>query len=273
MLSRGEKTVTWVILLVFTVVTLYPLMVLVSTALEPLNKGGLGISFVHSFSLSSFSYAWSAGDFSVYMRNTVIVTASVVVISALASVMAAYGIAQLRLRGSNMTLYVAILGFMLPTEALIVPLYYQFRSTGLLNTLWAMILPQAAQSIAFGVFWMTTAFRSLPRSLVEAAVLDGASHWRLLWKVLVPNVSPAIRTMAALVFLWTWNSFLLPLVMVSDPSRYVVTVGLSAFQGAHFSNYGALAAGSILTALPVVVVYLFSQRSFIAGMFAGSVIE
>jgi raffinose/stachyose/melibiose transport system permease protein len=91
--------------------------------------------------------------------------------------------------------------------------------------------------------------------------------------VLTPNIAPAVKTMVALVFLWTWNSFMLPLVMVSNQSLYVVTVGLSNFQGSHFNNYSALAAGSILAALPVVLVYLFSQRSFISGVLAGSVVE
>ena len=162
---------------------------------------------------------------------------------------------------------------MLPVEALIVPWYYQLLPLGLVNTYWAMILPQVAQSVAFGTFWMYTVFRSLPRSLSESAIIDGASQWTLLWRILTPNAAPGVRTMAALVFVWTWNSFLLPLVMVSKQSLYVVTVGLSEFEGAHFNNYAALAAGSILAALPVVVVYLFAQRRFITGLFAGSVVE
>ena len=166
-------------------------------------------------------------------------------------------------------LYAAVFGFMLPVEALIVPWYYQFQSRGLVNSYWAMILPQAAQSIAFGTFWMYVAFRSIPQSLSESATIDGASplsccggSWCRTWR-------PAVKTMAALVFLWTWNAFLLPLVMVSNSSLYTVTVGLSTFQGAHFNNYSALAAGSCLAALPVVIVYLFAQRSFIAGLFSG----
>ena len=273
MLSRPERIVTWIVLLVVAVVILYPLATLLSAALEPMSQGAIGISFAHALSWQSFSYAWTVGNFRTYLWNTVIVTVAVVAISALVSVLAAFGISVLRPRGSRVLLYVAILGFMLPTEALIVPWYYQMNSLNFLNTYWAMILPQAAQSVAFGTFWMVTAFASLPRSLGEAAALDGASQWHLLWKVLAPNVAPAIKTMTALVFLWTWNSFLLPLVMESNTSRYVVSIGLSAFQGTHFGNYSALAAGSLLTALPVVVVYLFAQRSFISGMFAGSVVE
>jgi raffinose/stachyose/melibiose transport system permease protein len=273
MLSRTERIVCLAILGVAAIVTLYPMAVLVSTSLERLNNGSGGISFSHALSLSAFVYAWQSGDFSAYMLNTAIVTVSVVLISAVISVMAGYSIALARPPGARWVLYAAVFGFMLPVEALIVPWYYQFRTAGIINTYWSMILPQAAQSIAFGTFWMYVAFRSIPRSLSESALIDGASPVSLLWRILVPNVAPAVRTMAALVFLWTWNAFLLPLVMVSNQSLYTVTVGLSTFQGAHFNNYAALAAGSCLAALPVVVVYLFAQRSFIAGLFAGSLVE
>ena len=207
------------------------------------------------------------------MLNTAIVTVSVVVISAVVAVMAGYSIALAKPPGARWVLYVAVFGFMLPVEALIIPWYYQFRAFGIINSYWSMILPQAAQSVAFGTFWMYVAFRSVPKSLAESARMDGASPFTLLWRILVPNVAPAVKTMAALVFLWTWNAFLLPLVMISNQSLYTVTVGLSTFEGAHFNNYAALAAGSCLAALPVVVVYLFAQRSFIKGIFAGSLVE
>ena len=272
MLSRTERLACLTILLLAAIVTLYPLVTLLTTALAPSGASG-GISFSPHVSLSAFGYAWRSGDFSRYMANTAIVTVSVVVISALIAVPAGYAIALVRPPGARWVLYTAVFGFMLPVEALIVPWYYQFQSAGLINSYWAMILPQAAQSVAFGTFWMYVAFRSIPKSLSESATIDGASRLSLLWRILVPNVGPAVKTMAALVFLWTWNAFLLPLVMVSNSSLYTVTVGLSTFQGAHFNNYSALAAGSCLAALPVVIVYLFAQRSFIAGLFSGSVVE
>jgi raffinose/stachyose/melibiose transport system permease protein len=272
MLSRTERTVCMAVLIMAAVVTLYPMVVLVTTALSPGNGSG-GISFGGHLSFSAFSYAWRSGNFSTYMLNTAIVTVSVVAISAVIAIMAGYAIALAKPPGARWVLYAAVFGFMLPVEALIVPWYYQFLKVGITNTYWSMILPQAAQSIAFGTYWMYVAFRSIPRSLSESARIDGASPTSLLWRILVPNVAPAVKTMAALVFLWTWNSFLLPLVMVSNQSLYTVTIGLSTFQGAHFNNFSALAAGSCLAALPVVVIYLFAQRSFIAGIFAGSLVE
>jgi raffinose/stachyose/melibiose transport system permease protein len=272
MLSRTERAVCLIILVAVAVVTLYPLVTLLSTALSSSASSG-GISFSWHLSLSAFSFAWQNGDFSRYMLNTAIVTVSVVVISTVIAVMAGYSIALAKPPGARWVLYAAVFGFMLPVEALIVPWYYQFRTFNIVNTYWSMILPQVAQSIAFGTFWMYIAFRQVPKSLSESARIDGAAPFSLLWRILVPNVAPAVKTMAALVFLWTWNAFLLPLVMISNSSLYTVTVGLSSFQGAHFNNYSALAAGSCLAALPVVVVYLFAQRSFIAGLFAGSLVE
>lgn len=272
MLSRAERAVSLLILASAAILTLYPIAILLSTALEPLKSGG-GISFDHAVSFSAFGYAWQAGNFSSYMLNTAIVTVAVVAVSAVVAVMSGYAVALIRPPGAKLVLYVAILGFILPVEALIVPWYYQFQPLGLINTYWAMILPQIAQSVAFGTFWMSTVFRSLPASLSESAMLDGASRWTVLWRILTPNAAPGVRTMAALVFVWTWNSFLLPLVMVSSQSLYVVTVGLSNFQGSHFNNYAALAAGSVIAALPVVAVYLFTQRRFISGLLAGSVVE
>lgn len=275
MISRAERYTTIVIFGVITIITLYPLAILVSTSLEPLSSSTTrsSISFSHPLSLGAFSYAWRVGNFSTYMLTSAIVTVSVLVISVLISVLAAYAIEQLRPPGGRVVLYICALGFMLPVQTLVIAWYYQFHSLGLLNTYLAMILPQVAQSIAFGTFWLATAFRSLPPSLSEAAVLDGCSRWALLRRVLAPSIAPAIRTMLALVFLWTWNAFLLPLVVESSPARYTTTVGLSTFEGAHGSSYAALAAGSIIAALPVVAVFLYSQRSFISGMFAGAVVE
>jgi raffinose/stachyose/melibiose transport system permease protein len=272
MLSRSERTVSSIILLVVAIVTLYPIVVLVSTAFENANTNNTGISFFKEFSFSSFKYAWTQGSFGQYTLHTAIMTVSVMVLSVIIAVVAAYAVALLRPLGSKLLFYAAILGFMLPVEVLITPWFYELQYLGWLNTYWALIVPQVAQSIAFGIFWMNSAFLAVPKELTEAAILDGASRLDVFRLVLIPNVMPAIKTMAALVFLWTWNGFLLPLVLVSKTSLFVDTIGLSNFQGAHFQNSGALAAAAVLTALPVVLVYLVSQRSFISGMFAGSTV-
>jgi raffinose/stachyose/melibiose transport system permease protein len=169
--------------------------------------------------------------------------------------------------------YLFLLGLTIPEEALVIPLYYDFRGLGLTDTYWALILPQTAQSIAFGTFWMRTYFSGSPRSLIDAGRIDGANSWTILWRILVPSGRPAITTMLVITFMWTWNEFLLALVMVSSDARRTVPLGLAFFQGQHSSEIALLAAAAVLVALPVVLVYLLFQRQFIEGMLSGAVKE
>jgi raffinose/stachyose/melibiose transport system permease protein len=225
----------------------------------------------HGIHLGNFADAWSDGHFGTYLRSSAIVAVTVVVVAATLSILAGYAFGLMRFRGAELLFYVFLLGLMIPTEAVIVPLYYDFRDLGLTDTYWALILPQAGTSIAFGTFWMRAYFRSVPRSLVEAARIDGASSWLVLWRVLLPLARPAVLTMTVLLFMWTWNEFLLALVMVSDEGLRTAPLGLSFFQGRNTSNLTLLAAGAVIVATPVVVVYVFLQRHFIRGMLSGAV--
>ena len=154
------------------------------------------------------------------------------VFATLFSILAGYAFGLMRFRGSSVLFYVFLLGLMVPTEAIIVPLYYDLRDLHLTNTYWALILPQIATSVAFGTYWMRTYFRSVPRSLIEAARIDGASSWFTLWRVLLPLARPAVLTMTVLLFMWTWNEFLLALVMVSDECLRTAPLGLASSRAA-----------------------------------------
>jgi raffinose/stachyose/melibiose transport system permease protein len=177
----------------------------------------------------------------------------------------------MRFPGANVLFYVFLLGLMVPSEAVIVPLYFDLRSLQLTDSYVALVLPQVAQSLAFGTFWMRAYFRSTSREVVEAARLDGASTWQVLWLILLPMGRPAVLTMTLLVFMWTWNEFLVPLVMVTDENLRTAPLGLANFQGQYTSGTALLAAGAVLVALPVVLVYLCTQRYFIRGMIDGAV--
>src|SRR5262249_8303473 len=161
------------------------------------------------------------------------------------SIMAGYALGAMRFRGSSAVFLLFLTGLTIPTEAIVVPLYFDLRSVGLDNSYAGLILPQVAMSVAFGTFWMRAYFPTVPRSLMEAARMDGASSWTTLWRVLVPIGRPAILTMVVLVTMWTWNEFLLPLVIVnSDEGLRTAPLGLSFFQGTHHTDYSLLMAGS-----------------------------
>ena len=184
-----------------------------------------------------------------------------------------YAFGTMRFRGDRWLFGLFLLGIIFPYEATVIPLYYDFQDFGILNTYWSLILPQIGQSVAFGTFWMRAFFRSTPPALVEAARMDGASSFGVLVRVLLPQARPAVLTLCALVFTYTWNEFLLALVLVSGaPSKQTAPLGLSFFAGAvRAGDPTKVAAASVLVAAPIVIVYIFLQRHFIRGMLAGAV--
>jgi raffinose/stachyose/melibiose transport system permease protein len=262
-ISRAERTASYALLCLFAAFALYPLLMILTVAWQSESTdvaGGFG----------NFADAWRIGHFGDYLKNSVIVSATVVVAATVLSVLAGYAFGTMRFIGANALFYLLLLGLMVPTEAIVIPLYFDFRSLHLTHTYASIVLPQVAQSLAFGTFWMRTYFRSSSREVVEAARLDGAGHWRTLWHVLLPMGRPALLTMMLLVFMWTWNEFLIPLVMGGEDLA-TAPLGLSLFQGQHTSGTTLLAAGAVLVALPIVVVYIFLQRYFIRGMLEGAV--
>jgi raffinose/stachyose/melibiose transport system permease protein len=270
MTSRGEQALTYAVLGVFSLIALLPIVGILVTALQ--DPGGLGaFGAFDGIHLSNFAAAWRDGSFGPYLRSSTIVAVSVVSCSVVLSILAGYAFGLMRFRGSAALFYLFLLGLMVPMEAMIVPLYYDLRDLSLTDTYWALILPQVGSSVAFGTFWMRAFFRAVPRSLVEAARIDGASSWFTLWRVLLPLARPAVLTMTVLLFMWTWNEFLLALVMVSDEGLRTAPLGLSFFQGRNQSNLTLLAAGAVIVATPVVVLYVFLQRHFIRGMLTGAV--
>lgn len=273
MISRTERALTYGILALFTVISLTPVVGILSSAFGERSSLDTGFSLPDGLNWGNFSEAWTRGHFGTYMTNSVLVAVAVVTVTTVLAVLAAYGLGAMRFPGSNVLYYLFILGLTLPQEAVLVPLYFDLRYWELTDSYWALILPQTAQSLAFGVFWMRTYFRNSSRAVVEAARIDGASSWTILWRILVPMGRPAVSTMVVIVFMWTWNEFLMALVMVSDEAHRTVPLGLAFFQGQHSSDTSLLAAASVLIALPVVIVYVALQRRFIEGMLTGSTKE
>lgn len=275
MISQAERAANYAILAVFSVLALVPILGILLAALGPDDAAGassdtLTVAGLH---LGNFGQAWEIGRFDTYLRTSLMVSTFVVVVSVVLSVLSGFAFGTMQFRGSGVLFYVFLLGIMMPSEVVVVPLYFDLRTIGLTDTFWAITLPQVAQSVAFGTFWMRAYFRTSSRSVVEAARLDGASTRRILWQVLVPLARPALVTLVLLLFMWTWNEFLIPLVMVVDESLRTAPLGLAFFSGQYTSGYTLLAAGACIVAAPVVVVYLFLQRHFIRGMLDGAVRE
>jgi raffinose/stachyose/melibiose transport system permease protein len=271
MIGRLERNVGYAILIVGALVAVSPLVGVVLMALNPPTSVGGSLSITSADHLSNFAAVWRMAGFGGSLRASATITLATVVIALIVSVPAGYAFATMRFAGRSVIFYVLLLGLLIPLEAMIIPLYFDLRRVGLVDNYWSVILPDAALSAAFGSFWMRAFFLSTPQTLVEAARLDGASVLTTLRRVLLPLARPHMLTLAVLVFVWTWNDFLLPLVMLSGSSIQTAPISLVFFQSQHTTNYTYLATAAIITALPVVLVYLVLQRSFTRGMLAGAV--
>ncbi len=275
--SKGERLANYVILALFAIFAFAPIASIAIAAFQPRQGGGTASSgadgglFSSIPALGNFAEAWTAGGFSQYLVTSVLVSAIVLAIAVTLSIMAGYAFGTMRFRGSTALFYLFLLGLMVPAEAIVIPLYFDLRTLGLTDTIVAVTAPQVAQSIAFGTFWMRTQFRAMPSNMLDAAAVDGASASQALTRILVPASRPGIMTLCVLVFMWTWNEFLIPLVMSPSGAFRTAPLALSVFQGQYTAETQLLAAASVIIALPVVIVFLFLQRYFIKGMLEGAI--
>ena len=161
----------------------------------------------------------------------------------------------------------------MPLESMIVPLFLDMRRFNLDNNYWSVMLPQIGFSVAFGAFWMRAFFIQSARSLMEAAWIDGANSWKTLTRVLLPLARPQMLTLAVLFFVWNWNDFLMPLVMLSGSDLRTAPMALVSFEGARRTDFAYVGAASLITIAPVVIVFILLQRSFTRGILAGSIKE
>ncbi|KAA0978642.1 carbohydrate ABC transporter permease [Paeniglutamicibacter gangotriensis] len=268
--SATERTLNYVILIGFSLVVLTPVLSILVTAFGPASASAARQGAFHP---GNFAEAWVEGRFGQYMGTSVLVAVIVVSLSVVLSILAGYAFGTMRFRGEQFLFYLFLLGIMVPSEAIIVPLFFDLRTFGLTDTVWAVALPQVAQSVAFGTYWMRAYFKGVNPSIMDAARVDGASKGRILFSILVPMGRPAITTMVVLMFMWTWNEFLIPLVMSPSGEFRTAPLGLAFFQGQYTQGTALLAAAAVMVALPVVLLYFLMQRHFIKGMLEGAVKE
>ncbi|MBO9319159.1 MAG: carbohydrate ABC transporter permease [Chloroflexus sp.] len=198
------------------------------------------------------------------LLNTIIVTVLVVLGWVLTSVLAGYAFARLEFPGREWLFGAYLATLMVPFAVLIVPMYRLMLVFGWVDRLEALIIPWLFT--AYGTFLLRQFFMSVPRDLEDAALIDGASHWGILFRIFLPLARPAIATLATFAFLYAWNSFLWPLIIISSPARKVVTQGLVDLQALYAARVDLIMAGSTLAVLPTLIVFLFAQRYFIEGI-------
>jgi raffinose/stachyose/melibiose transport system permease protein len=268
---RREALVGRGILVLLMVVTVLPFLSLVTTALHPAGTYPDGISWPSSPAWGNFADAFRVADMGKLLLSSALIVLGVVPASLLLGTMAGYAFGQLRMPGHRAVFLLFVLGLTLPFEGILTPLYYQVRDMGLLNTRWAIILPLIGLFMPFSVLWMRAHFVTVPAELTEAARVDGATTWQQFWRIQVPLATPAISSLAILLFLWTWNQFLLAIVLVDDPTKRTMAGALGAFQGQYGTDIPLLCAGSVLILAPTLAVFLVFQRRFVTALMQGSV--
>lgn len=267
---RVERLTMYAILALFTIIVLLPFLSVLSVALTPAGSPISGLRVPTEVSWSNFAAAWQEGNFSVLLRNSATVALVVVPVATALSILAGYGLGTMRFPGSKALFLVFIAGIVIPYETIVIPLYFDLSSMGLTDRLVGLMLPQIGLFLCFGTFWMRSAFMSAPVSLLEAARIDGANSFQVLTRVMLPVIRPTISTLMVLILIWSWNEFLLALILIQDPAARTAPAGLGVFVGQFGTNEAGLAAAALLVTAPVVLFYLFAQRKIIAGMLEGA---
>ncbi len=268
----GRKWIAYVLLAIGVIIALAPFVVTILASVKTTRELVQGIfSLPEDAQWGNFREAWEQGRFGRLFLNSIIVAVGVVVPSIVLSTMTGYALARFRFRGSNVVYSYLLLGLVIPLQALVVPLYYVLRELNMLDSLIGLILPQIAMSMSFGTLLMRQAFASIPREIMEASIVDGASSWTTLWQVMYPLARPMVGTVALMFFIWTWNEFMLPLVINIDPAYHTVPLGLVMFQGQWTANIPLIAAGATITFLPLVIMFFIFQRQLIEGLTQGAV--
>ncbi len=262
---------SFALLVAFAAITVLPIAGIVLLSLHPEQSQLSGFEWPARLHFGNYARAFEVARFADYLQSSLIVSVAVVAGTVVVSTLGGYAFGTMRFAGEKFLFYLLLTGLVIPFEAVIVPLYVELRAGHLTNTYAAVILPLIGVNSAFGTFWMRAYFRSVPRSLIEAAAMDGAGSFRILWRVLLPGARPAMLTLVVLVFVWSWNEFLLPLVMLSREELRTAPLGLAFFQGRYTTDLSGMAAAAVMVALPVVVLFVATHRRFVHGMWVGAV--
>ncbi|HXX39269.1 MAG TPA: carbohydrate ABC transporter permease [bacterium] len=221
--------------------------------------------------LAGFAQLFQSTPFPRYMLNSFVVATGTCVIALTAATAASYALSRLPVRGKRALLFVFLTTQLFPAILLVIPLFVIMRSLHLLNTYGSLILADAAFAVPFSTWLMTGFFNALPHELDEAATIDGCGRWQAFRYVLLPLVAPGFAAAGTYIFLYSWNEFIYALTFTADVSARTIPVGLQTFMGEFIIRWDLLMAGGVITAVPVIVLFMFVQRELIAGLTAGAV--
>jgi raffinose/stachyose/melibiose transport system permease protein len=258
-------------LLVLMAITILPFISIFVTALHPSGTVPRGLEWPAEPQWGNFVEAFKVAQMPALLVSSTYIVLAVVPISLIISTMAGFAIGFLRIPGSRLLLSLFVFGLTLPFSGIIIPIYFLERAMGIYNTPLAIVLPLIALYMPFAVFWMRAHFVNMPSEISEAARVDGATIWDLFWRIHIPLARAPMASLGILMSIWTWNQFLLTLVLVEDPTQRTMAGALGAYQGHYATDVPLLCAGTILILVPTLVIFILFQRQIITALLQGSV--
>ena len=270
--DKTVATISHIALIGWVVVICAPLLwVLMSSFKTTQQIFGSPFTLPTSLNFDNYISAWTTASIGTYFFNTVIVVGASLVIVMLLGAMCAYYLARYEFKGSKIIYYLMLAGLTFPVFLAVVPLFQTLRGFGLLNTFPGLIITYVAFALPFTVFFLYAFFRTLPQEIAEAAMIDGASHWRIFFTIMLPMAKPGMASVAIFNFLGLWNQFLLPIALNTNTKNYVLSQGMASFasQAGYAVNFGALFAAVVITVLPVLVTYIIFQRQLTGSVSQG----
>jgi raffinose/stachyose/melibiose transport system permease protein len=275
--QKPKKTATdWAILaaaIVVGVVIAVPfLLILLNSFKSPAdyNSGG-PLQLPTQLYFEGIANFWERVAFPQKLWNSVFISGMVAVLAVLISVMNAYALGIGRVKARVWIIVLFLLANMIPQEALLYPLYFMFKQVGLYDNVWSVIIIFTVIQSAFGTYLLASVYGTFPKEILEAAALDGANRWTVLWRVIVPISRPTLSVLLIFFFIWTWNEFLIPLVFLVSNDNQTVPVAISVLQGDRLMDVTTTSASALLGLIPTLVFFLIFQRTLTRGITAGAV--
>ncbi|MEV6966194.1 carbohydrate ABC transporter permease [Hamadaea sp. NPDC051192] len=260
------RVLLYVVLIVAAVAILVPFFWMISASLKRNNEVlSIPVQWIpKDFQWKNFSDIWTQIPMGTYLRNTVFLSAVITFLQVLTGSFAAYGFAKLRFPGRDALFFAYVATIAVPWQAYMIPQYIMMQKAGLTNTFWSLILLQAFG--AFGVFLMRQYYLTIPEELSEAARVDGLSEYGIWARIILPLSKPALASLGLLTFVNTWNDYMGPFIYLTSNDLWTIQLGLRSFVGQFDADYAMMMTGSVLSVLPILLIFLVGQRYFIQGI-------
>jgi len=273
-----EKITIHSILILVSLLSIFPFVWLISTSLKGAGENIFAyppIIIPTDFTWQNYIGVWGKVDFIGYFVNSMVVAGFTVLLNLVLSSLAAYPLARMQFKGKKFIFFLILATIMIPFQAIMLPVYLITLKLNMVDSVnnfmgyLGLIMPFAVS--AFGIFLMRQAFLKIPKELEESAVVDGCNAFQVFFKVLLPMVKPTLAVLAIFTFIGSWGEFLWPSIVLSKESMYTLPVGVNNLQGMFSSNWRIIAAGSILSTIPILIFFLAMQKYFISGENEGAI--